>query len=531
VIAGASTAASRPTLADPEQLRAGERIYRQGVLPSGEPVLAEHQGADPMKGQAAACVNCHRRSGLGTVEGQILIPPITPRYLFRSASANAAQMMQFSRAASAAMRRPYTDATLARALREGIDPEGRKFDYLMPRYRFDEVSMSALIGYLRQLSRGPVPGVGGETLDFATIITPDADETERQGMLDVLEHFFGANSAPHRGEAPRGAPTIPKSGARTWRLHVWELTGPAEGWGQQLLQHFTAEPVFAVVSGLGRTNWAPVHHFCQEQSLPCLLPNVDLPVVAEDDFYPVYFSKEVLLEAQIISSRLRPQPSSGPRRVLQVYRSDDVGAAAAAALRQAGTADAVQWREQVLQSDAPATELVQALNEAGPQDAIVLWLRPQDLKQLPESPPPNSAVYLSGLMAGLEQAPLPSGWRDVTRMSYPFELPTLRALGTGFARGWFAFHRVPVVAERVQTDTYLACEILTEAAGHMRDDWVPDRLVELVEIELSHRLVNGYYPRLGLATGQRFASKGGYIARFDGASGTHLVADSAWIVP
>jgi hypothetical protein len=530
VIAGAGTATSRPTPVDPEQLRAGERIYRQGVLPSGDLVLAEHQGADPMKAQAAACVNCHLRSGLGTMEGQILIPPITPRYLFRSASANAAPMMQFSRAGSAPVRQPYTDATLARALREGIDPEGRRFDYLMPRYRFDEASMSALISYLRQLSRAPVPGLGSETLDFATIIAPDADDTERGAMLDVLEHFFGANGASDR-KAPPGAPSIPKSGARTWRLHVWQLTGPAEGWEQQLLQHFTAEPVFAVVSGLGRTNWAPVHHFCQERSLPCLLPNVDLPVVAEDDFYPVYFSKAVLLEAQIISSRLRVQPPSGPRRVFQVYRADDVGAAAAAALRQAGTADATQWRDQVLQSDAPVTELGQMLKEAGPQDAIVLWLRSQDLKQLPESPPTNVTVYLSGLMAGLEQAPLPSAWRDVSRMSYPFELPTLRALGTGFARGWFAFHSVPVVAERVQTDTYLACEILTEAAGHMRDDWVPDRLVELVEIELGHRLVNGYYPRLGLATGQRFASKGGYLARFNAASGTHLVADGDWIVP
>ena len=532
VIAGVSTAAPRSTPADAAQVRAGEQIYRQGVLPSGELVLAEHRDADPMQGQAAACVNCHRRSGLGTVEGHILIPPIIPKYLFRSASANAAQMAQFPRAASTLTRRPYTEATLARALREGTDPEGRRFDYLMPRYRLDEASMSALIAYLRQLSRGPVPGIGGETLDFATIITPDVDETERRGMLDVLEHFFGANNASNRDEATiQRAPEIPKSGARIWRLRVWQLTGPAEGWGQQLLQHFAAEPVFAVISGLGRNNWAPVHHFCQGQSLPCLMPNVDLPVVAENDFYPVYFSKSVLLEAQIIASRLAPQPASGQRRVLQVYRADDVGAAAAAALRQADAANVIQWRERVLKSDAPASELARVFDEVDSKDTIVLWLRPQDLEELPETPPPNTGVYISGLMGGLERAPLPSAWRGVARMSYPFELPALRALGTGFARGWFAFHRIPTVAERVQTDTYLACEILAEAASHMRDNWVPDRLVELIEIELGHRLVNGDYPRLGLAPGQRFASKGGYLARLEGTSGTRLVADSDWIVP
>jgi hypothetical protein len=274
-----------------------------------------------------------------------------------------------------------------------------------------------------------------------------------------------------------------------------------------------------------------VHRFCQDQSLPCLLPNVDLPVVAEDDFYPVYFSKGVLLEAQIIASRLQSQAAAAPRHVIQLFRADDIGSAGATALKQASATAAMQWHDHALKPDAPASELTRVLNEADPGDAIVLWLRPEDLKNLPEIPPQVAAVFVSGLMADLEHAPLPPAWRSVARMSYPLELPTLRALGTSFAQGWFSFYRIPVVAERVQTDTYLTCEILAEAAGHMANNWVPDRLLELVEIELDHRLVNGYYPRLGLAPGQRFASKGGYLARFEDASGTRLMADSDWIVP
>jgi hypothetical protein len=531
-MAGASSVASRPLAANAAQLELGERIYRHGVLSSGGPLRAERPGVEPMQGQAAACVNCHLRSGLGTVEGRILIPPITPKYLFRRVSVTTAEMTQRAGKAAAPARSRYTEVTLARALREGVDPDGRKFDYLMPRYSLDEASMSALIAYLRNLARGPQPGVGSETVDFATIIAPDTDATERQGMLDVLEHCFGSNDASHPGEASlQSAPGMRNPGTRSWRLHVWQLTGPAEDWEQQLRQHFAAEPVFAVISGLGRSDWAPVHRFCQAQSLPCLLPNVDLPVVAENDFYPVYYSKGVLLEAQIIAGRLQPRPGSAERHVIQVFRADDIGAAGAAALRQASGAGTVQWREHALKADAPASELARVLNEAEPQDAIVLWLRPQDLKDLPESPPPDAAVLISGFMAGLEHAPLPPAWRSVARMSYPLELPARRALGRGFAQGWFAFYGIPVVAERVQSDTYLACEILAEAAGHMQSNWVPDRLVELVEIELGHRLVNGDYPRLGLAPGQRFASKGGYLARFEGASGTRLVADSNWIVP
>ena len=532
LLSGSSSAASRQSPAGAAQLQAGEQLYRQGVLPSGNPLVAERDGAEPMQGQAAACVNCHLRSGLGTVEGRILIPPITAKYLFRPMSVGAAAMTQPSTSGRGPLRSRYGAATLARAIREGIDPDGRKFDYLMPRYSLDEASMSAMIDYLKHLDRGPVPGVGGETLDFATIITPDADATERQGMLDVLGHCFGANDASHAGEASlQRAPGMRIPAGRIWRLHVWQLTGPAEGWKQQLVQHFAAEPVFAVISGLGRDNWVPVHRFCQEHSVPCLLPNVDLPVVAEDDFYPVYFSKGVLLEAQIIARRLQPQPGSAPRHVIQVFRTDDIGSAGAAALQEASATSGLQWRDHPLKPDAPASELARVLNNAHPEDAIVLWLRPHDLKELPETPPPDAAIFISGLMADLEQAPLPPAWRSVARMSYPLELPTLRALGMGFAQGWFSYYGIPVVAEHVQTDTYLTCEILAEAAGHMVNNWVPDRLVELIEIELGHRLVNGYYPRLGLAPGQRFASKGGYLARFVGASGTRLVTDGDWIVP
>jgi hypothetical protein len=88
-----------------------------------------------------------------------------------------------------------------------------------------------------------------------------------------------------------------------------------------------------------------------------------------------------------------------------------------------------------------------------------------------------------------------------------------------------------VVDERVQTDTYLACVILAETLGHMLDSFVRDYLVERIEVLLSHRLVNGYYPRLGLAPGQRFASKGSYLVRFAQPSGTAVVADGAWVVP
>src|SRR5437899_5118896 len=134
-------------------------------------------------------------------------------------------------------------------------------------------------------------------------------------------------------------------------------------------------------------------------------------------------------------------------------------------------------------------------------------------------------------MGGLENAPLPAAWRSVTRMTYPYQVPAQRTVLMNYPLGWFSIQHIPVIDERTQTNTYIACSILAEAAGHMLDNFVPDYLTERVEVELSHRIINGYYPRLGLAPGQRFASKGAYLMRFSEPTGTRIVADGEWVVP
>jgi hypothetical protein len=63
---------------------AGQPIYRDGLLASGEPVRATVQKGVVLSGAEAACVNCHRRSGLGGSEGQNPIRPIAGRRCCRA---------------------------------------------------------------------------------------------------------------------------------------------------------------------------------------------------------------------------------------------------------------------------------------------------------------------------------------------------------------------------------------------------------------------------------------------------------------
>ena len=503
---------------------AAERLYRQGLLPSGRTLRGDREAGGAVEGAAAACATCHRRSGLGSWEGQIVIPPIIGRYLFRPGARNVEDVDLPHVQGFVPHRDPYTDATLARAIRDGVDQQNRKLSYLMPRYALDDATMKALIAYLRNLTSGPVPGVEADTLHFATIITPDADPVARQGMLDVLQQFFADKNGGYRAPTPPLQSTrgVMYRVNRKWQLHVWELTGAPDTWEAQLQSQLRATPVFAVISGLAGKTWAPVHRFCEREGVPCLLPNVDLPVAAEQDFFPVYFSRGVLLEAQLVARQLS---AKAPRRVVQVYRAGDIGEPAAKELQAAAPGLQV-----VARALGAGQDLAAALKDVDRRDALVLWLRPDDLAALPAAPPAGAA-FVSGLMGKLEHAPLPAGWRAVARLTYPFDLPELRKVRMSFPLGWFSVRHLEVVDERVQTDTYLACVILSETVGHMLDSFVREFLVERVEVMLSHRLVNGYYPRLGLAPGQRFASKGGYLVHFAQPAGTQVAADSGWLVP
>jgi hypothetical protein len=531
---GTVAASAAPAPAPQATSAAGAAIYLKGVLPDGKPLRGERESGVLVEGATAACVNCHRRSGLGAEEGRGFIPPITGQFLFQPRSTGVDNSdLPFVEGARI-NRDPFTEETVARAIRSGLGVDGKPLSVLMPHYQLDDQAMAALIDYLKQLTQMQVPGVSDTTLQFATIITPDADPVKRKAMLSVLEDYFAEKNAAARAISPRlrSYHKMHFKVTRRWQLHVWELTGPASSWEAQLHKHLKAEPVFAVLSGLGGKNWAPVHRFCQQAQVPCLFPNVELPVVADEDFYSLYFSRGVLLEAGLIAQQLAAAPDApAVHRLVQVYRAGDIGAAAAKALAAEPRPNNLEIVTRVLKPGPAGAELKAALADVGPGDGVVLWLRSRDLAALGSRPPEAARVWVSGLMGGLEHAPLSAGWRGVTHIAYPFDLPDRRRIRVDYPLGWFRIRNVPVLDLQVQADTYLACGLLSETLNRMVDTFVRDYLIERIEVMLEHRVITGYYPRLTLAPGQRFASKGGYVVHFADATGTKLVADGDWIVP
>jgi len=134
-------------------------------------------------------------------------------------------------------------------------------------------------------------------------------------------------------------------------------------------------------------------------------------------------------------------------------------------------------------------------------------------------------------MANLEDAPLPAAWRDSVYMTYPYDPPDRRRVRVNFPHAWFHQHGIAITADRVQSNTYLACSFVADTLDSLLDSYVPDFLMERLETMAGSELSTGYFPRLSLASGQRFASKGGYIVKFDARDRGRVVVDGDWLAP
>jgi len=539
----AAVAAFSPVHADtldasPEIIQ-GMRMYRDGILPSGEKMRAETAGGVTFTGAMAACAKCHRRSGMGSSEGGTRVRPVTGAALYRPEEVFGAghdrKLPVTTRIYPA-----YTDESLARAIRDGVDPAGRRFDAAMPRYALSDSDLALLIGYLKSLSTTGTPGVTDEVIRFATVVDARVSPARRNAVTDVLRTFFRDKNAGTRNEAGRArvAPWTDfrkLKAYRTWELDVWELSGPEETWEAQLEEFYRSRPVFAMISGVSAQGWDAVHRFCERRGIPCLFPNTDAPVVSGPGYFTVYFSRGVMLEADALARHLRGGPVDLRRgQVVQVYRDDEVGRAVAGAFRKSLAASGVSELRDVR---LPATgglpdRIFEKAQGGDPPATVVLWLPGSDVRRLGKRPwgaSPPGGIYLSSTLAGTAAAAALGAPNGEVYVVHPFALPKGKGERDRILT-WLAARKVPPGDERLQSNAFFAAGITGDALDRMLDFFSRDYMLEWVEHMTEESVNPSAYPRMSLGPGQRFGSKGSYILRYEPDGGGFLPV-GGWIVP
>jgi cytochrome c553 len=538
-VTGAPLVAKLPTT-DKQLL--GERIYRLGVLPSGEPLQAYIKGDISVPGTSFSCVSCHLRSGLGSFEGGVVTPPTTGTRIFNPTAMSYKQVVVENKQFPSHLQRPaYTELTLASALRGGVNSAGQVMNPVMPRYQLHDDDMNLLISYLKSLSSEFSPGISDTELHFATVITDDVPAAESEAMLASLEQYFSHKNNmvqlfKKQKRSERMAAVMLESSEIMYKkitLSRWFLTGPPDTWRSQLEEQYRKQPVFALLGGISRGEWQPVHEFCESHRIPSLFPQTMFPVISDSDWYTLYFSKGYYQEGEGAARFLNKQSElQSEKKIVQIIRDSREGRALSRGFNET-------WRE--LGHPAPVSitlnpgeliskDVLSNLLKKEQPEVLLLWDDENSiptLELLANAGSIADTVLLSSSYLGDHVWSIPDRSRDVTWLTYPYRLPQGEDRFKGTMAAFISTMKSGVPNDSSIKQSYITTQILTQALMDLRGNYYRDNFFDVLGMMKDQDLP--LYERLSFGPGQRYASKGCFIVKLEKGHERKLIPMNDWV--
>jgi hypothetical protein len=115
----------------------GERIYFTATSNSGEPIISSI-GTMAMRGGMMSCAACHGADGKGG-RGRMMWTFDAPDIRYSTLTAGHEGET------------PYTDELIKRAIKQGVDSEGKRLEPPMPVWQMSDSDLNDLIEYLKTL--------------------------------------------------------------------------------------------------------------------------------------------------------------------------------------------------------------------------------------------------------------------------------------------------------------------------------------------------------------------------------------------
>lgn len=136
----------------------GELIYHTGYNESGQFIEFE-SGPGWLYMHGGSCVSCHGADGKGgrfVMMGTAIASDI--RYEVLSSEAHMEKLeveteegLEAKQEEEEEEHPPYTEETLKRAIREGLDPAGNALDFTMPRWALTDSDLDEVVAFLKTL--------------------------------------------------------------------------------------------------------------------------------------------------------------------------------------------------------------------------------------------------------------------------------------------------------------------------------------------------------------------------------------------
>ena len=524
-----------------DAIKAGKKIYIEGKLASGEDVIATTVSDVQLTGEQAACVNCHRHSGLGSNEGSTIASAITGKILFSERKIKAHRYFSKEKQQSSSQDRPaYTASSLKNTLLTGVTNNGNQLDILMPKYTLGENDYNHLYAYLNSLSIVS-PGVTDTTLHIATIVDERVSTTKSNTMLRTLEEYISALNSGTRNEKARAeqAPIQKEwqyQGYRKFKLHVWTLTGTPDTWQEQLNKYYDEHPVFAVVSGISKDSWEKVDTFCNTREVPCILPNILTPGFSDKNFYTLYFNAGPNNDANVIARYFHTKSTDSEKtnNIVQLYDAASYSLIASNTLQEEITSNGKHSITSVsLDEISDNPSINQYIKNENTN--VVIWSEKLDaslLAKLSSNKDKIKSIFIPYYLAtSAEERKKLNNIGIEVLTAYPYVKPSKEMRATIRSSIWARSRKIDTTEKVVFTNTFTAVNLLIDAIKHVRSYFSRPYIIEILEHMIDRAVLTGMYPKLTIGPSQRYASRGGYIMKVTDDTSAPLQPISEWLLP
>jgi ABC-type branched-subunit amino acid transport system substrate-binding protein len=510
----------------------GKLIYLRGESAAGPEITALLGSGDTeVPASAFACANCHGLSGEGTEEGGLAAPSVVWSTLV-SAHTSALTTKE---------RGPYTDATLVRAIRDGLDPAGARLHPGMPHYRMTDEQAADLVAYLKKLGHDLDPGLGEATIKIGAALPLTGPLAPLgQDIKDTLNASF--------------AETNEQGGiyGRRFELVVEDSRGDVSGTSEATRKLVERDGVFALMGSFEPKGSSEANELLKQTEVPLvgpvtLSPHLTLPPNRFIFYLLPTFSNQARSLVDFISNKRTRgqaadtvQPTSRPSAQTKtpdqklsaavIYMKGEMEADALEGLRAQARLRSVDLNfEQSYEAGHFAPSLVVQMMARKKPDYVFFFGAASDITACAremERVHLNAPLVSSVMMLGREAFDLSPETAARTLLSYPSALPDQG----DFAEFLNVMQRrkVQLRSPAFQTVAYAASKTLIEAIKLSTRNLSRATLISALEGLRDYR--TGVIPPISFGPNRRVGVEGSYIVGID-LSNKRYVALSEQLVP
>ena len=408
-------------------------------------------------------------------------------------------------------RPPYNEATLARAIAAGRDPNGAKLHPGMPQYKMSAAQMADLIAYLKKLGTAAdvEPGLGDDYIKVGAAL-PLSGQLAKAGediKLALEAYFKEINS---QGGVYN----------RKVELVVEDSKGDAAGTLEATRRLIERQGVFAMVGSFEPQESNAANEFLEQNQVPLIGPVTLSPrMPAVPNRYVFYFlpsfGDQTRALVDFIASKTAQAEKRPVVRLGVVHTDSAFDLDALAGLKAQAKLNSMEIAaEQLVRGASPSCEAaVRAMSQKKP-DYIFFFGRSEDFTafaQEMDRQNVESGLVSSTLMVGRGAFAIPAVVAKRTFLAYPASLPNPADFNEFITTMQKA--GVEVRSPAFQSVAFAAAKVFVEATKASSRKLTRAELVK--SLEQLRNFNTGVLPPISFGPNRRVGAAGSYVVGID----------------